>query len=221
MVPQLWLLFDSLNQFLTRGKNLLTDTYGRLESIPDWDEVGEQFFSAGLNLNPSTLHGALVGLYAAGFNLYSESEANSTVAALEKTLSLEFQGALAEFVIQFSVATALALQNTDYTFTPLLPGDEEELKVRLLSVSEWSTGVLSGFTQGVTILEATGKTIPEVTADSLKDFAVIAQVDTSEVECEETEKQLDEIIDYLRFAVINIVEETQSEQELVRENIEI
>ena len=72
---------------------------------------------------------------------------------------------------------------------------------------------MSGFTQGITQRQATGDPIPGITADALKDIAAIAQVDPEETDSDEAECQLDEIIEYIRFAAINIVTEAQASQE--------
>jgi len=89
-----------------------------------------------------------------------------------------------------------------------------------LSVSEWSRGFLSGFTQGITQREAAGEPVPSMTAEALKDMAAIAQVDTEETDSEEAERQLEDIVEYLRFAAINIVNEAQSLQETSSENLQ-
>ena len=52
-----------------------------------------------------------------------------------------------------------------------------------------------------------------LTAEALKDIAAIAQVDTEESDSETAERQLDDIIEYLRFAAINTVMEAQALQE--------
>ena len=80
-------------------------------------------------------------------------------------------------------------------------------------MSEWSRGFLSGFTQGITQREATGDRIPGMTADELKDMAAIAQVDPEETDSDEAERQLEDIVEYIRFAAINIVTEAQALQE--------
>ena len=49
--------------------------------------------------------------------------------------------------------------------------------------------------------------------EALKDIAAIAQVDTEESDSETSERQLDDIIEYLRFAAINTVMEAQALQE--------
>jgi uncharacterized protein YgfB (UPF0149 family) len=59
-----------------------------------------------------------------------------------------------------------------------------------------------------------------MTAEALKDMAAIAQVDTAETDSEEAERQLEDIIEFIRFAAINIVSEAQSLQEGSSENFQ-
>ena len=125
-----------------------------------------------------------------------------------------------DFVSRLSLATLSAILDADYPFQPLLPSDDSSLEERLLSVSEWSRGFLSGFTQGITQREAAGEPVPSMTAEALKDMAAIAQVDTEETDSEEAERQLEDIVEYLRFAAINIVNEAQSLQETSSENLQ-
>jgi len=51
-------------------------------------------------------------------------------------------------------------------------------------------------------------------------MAAIAQIDTEETDSEEAERQLEDIVEYIRFAAINIVNEAQSLQEMSSENLE-
>ena len=78
----------------------------------------------------------------------------------------------------------------------------------------------SGFTQGIAQREAAGEPIPGMTAEALKDMAAIAQVDPEETDSrEEAERRLDDVIEYIRFAAINIVNEAQSLQETDSEDL--
>lgn len=198
---------------------MLLDTLGAFEEMPSWEEASEALFHAGHTLNPSTLHGAMVGLLGAGFSPQSEQHFTATIAALEKALAVEFTGELVDFIARLSLSTLSAILDADYTFQPLLPPDDETMEDRLLSISEWTQGFLSGFTQGITIREAASDPIPTVTAEALKDMAAIAQVDTDEASSEDAERQLDDIIEYIRFAAINIVSDAQSAQEATHEDL--
>lgn len=199
---------------------MLLDTLGAFEDMPSWDEAADGLFNAGLNLNPSALHGAMAGLLGAGFSPHTDQHFSATVAALEKALAIDLTGDLVDFVSRLSLSTLSAIEDADYTFQPLLPAEDSPLEERLLSISEWSRGFLSGFTQGITLREAAGEPIPGMTAEALKDMAAIAQVDTAETDSEEAERQLEDIIEFIRFAAINIVSEAQSLQEGSSENFQ-
>ena len=192
---------------------MLLDALGAFEDMPSWDEAADGLFNAGLNLNPSALHGAMAGLLGAGFSPHTDQHFSATVAALEKALAIDLTGDLVDFVSRLSLSTLSAIEDADYTFQPLLPAEDSPLEERLLSISEWSRGFLSGFTQGITLREAAGEPVPGMTAEALKDMAAIAQVDTAETDSEEAERQLEDIIEFIRFAAINIVSEAQSLQE--------
>ena len=199
---------------------MLLDALGAFEDMPSWDEAADGLFNAGLNLNPSALHGAMAGLLGAGFSPHTDQHFSATVAALEKALAIDLTGDLVDFVSRLSLSTLSAIEDADYTFQPLLPAEDSPLEERLLSISEWSRGLLSGYTQGITLREAAGEPIPGMTAEALKDIAAIAQVDTAETDSEEAERQLEDIIEFIRFAAINIVSEAQSLQEGSSENFQ-
>ena len=199
---------------------MLLDALGAFEDMPSWDEAADGLFNAGLNLNPSALHGAMAGLLGAGFSPHTDQHFSATVAALEKALAIDLTGDLVDFVSRLSLSTLSAIEDADYTFQPLLPAEDSPLEERLLSISEWSRGFLSGFTQGITLREAAGEPIPGMTAEALKDMAAIAQVDTAETDSEEAERQLEDIIEFIRLAAINIVREAQSLQEGSSENFQ-
>ena len=143
---------------------MLLDALGAFEDMPSWDDAADSLFNAGLTLNPSALHGAMVGLLGAGFSPHTEQHFSATVAALEKALAVDLTGDLVDFASRLSLATLSAIQDADYTFQPLLPADDNSLEERLLSIAEWNRGFLSGFTQGITLREAAGEPVPEMTA---------------------------------------------------------
>ena len=146
---------------------MLLDALGAFEDMPSWDEAADGLFNAGLNLNPSALHGAMAGLLGAGFSPHTDQHFSATVAALEKALAIDLTGDLVDFVSRLSLSTLSAIEDADYTFQPLLPAEDSPLEERLLSISEWSRGFLSGFTQGITLREAAGEPVHGMTAEAL------------------------------------------------------
>jgi uncharacterized protein YgfB (UPF0149 family) len=65
----------------------------------------------------------------------------------------------------------------------------------------------------MTVRQAAGLAIETEVAQVLKDFAAIAQVETDQVETEEAERQLEELVDYVRLAAISIVQDAINQRE--------
>ena len=191
----------------------MLDLLGAFEDMPDWDEVADQLFNAGQTLNPSELHGVLVGLMGAGFDPDDEHHLEQTLASVEKAVGMQLQGELVDIVSRLNLATLSAIVDTDYAFRVLLPGDDDPIEQRLRSFSNWVTGFISGYTEGMTVRQAAGLAIQPEVADVLKDFASIAQVETDQVETEEAERQLEELVDYVRLATISIVQDAINQRE--------
>ena len=191
----------------------MLDLLGAFEDMPDWDEIADQLFNAGQTLNPSELHGVLVGLMGAGFDPDDEHHLEQTLASVEKAVGMQLQGELVDIVSRLNLATLSAIVDTDYAFRVLLPDDDDPIEQRLRSFSNWVTGFISGYTEGMTVRQAAGLAIQAEVADVLKDFASIAQVETDQVETEEAERQLEELIDYVRLATISIVQDAINQRE--------
>ena len=191
----------------------MLDLLGAFEDMPDWDEIADQLFNAGQTLNPSELHGVLVGLMGAGFDPDDEHHLEQTLASVEKAVGVQLQGELVDIVSRLNLATLSAIVDTDYAFHVFLPDDDDPIEQRLRSFSNWVTGFISGYTEGMTVRQAAGLAIQPEVADVLKDFASIAQVETDQVETEEAERQLEELVDYVRLATISIVQDAINQRE--------
>ena len=191
----------------------MLDLLGAFEDMPDWDEIADQLFNAGQTLNPSELHGVLVGLMGAGFDPDDEHHLEQTLASVEKAVGMQLQGELVDIVSRLNLATLSAIVDTDYAFHVFLPDDDDPIEQRLRSFSNWVTGFISGYTEGMTVRQAAGLAIQPEVADVLKDFASIAQVETDQVETEEAERQLEELVDYVRLAAVSIVQDSINQRE--------
>jgi uncharacterized protein YgfB (UPF0149 family) len=195
------------------GGVVLLESLGEYEEMPDWSEAADVLLGMGLTLNPSELHGALLGTLGAGQPLASELDFDRALSVLEKALAVDLQGEVAEFVKRLAGATVSAVRDTDFAFTPLLPDDEEEFHNRLTSLGSWAAGFLTGFTQAVSAAQAASEAIDPSAAEALKDFAAIAQIDVDESESDEAERELEELVEYVRMAALNIVIDALNEQE--------
>jgi len=195
------------------GGVVLLESLGEYEEMPDWSEAADVLLGMGLTLNPSELHGALLGTLGAGQPLASELDFDRALSVLEKALAVDLQGEVAEFVKRLAGATVSAVRDTDFAFTPLLPDDEEEFHNRLTSLGSWAAGFLTGFTQAVSAAQAASEAIDPSAAEALKDFAAIAQIDVDESESDEADRELEELVEYVRMAALNIVIDALNEQE--------
>lgn len=184
---------------------MLVDSLGDYEDMPNWDESADVLFGAGLTLNPSELHGGVVGMLAAAFNPKTPEQADRALSLLEKALAVDLQGEVADFVQRLIAATRSAITDVDFAFRPLLPDDDDPIEQRLLSLGRWAGGFLTGFTQTVSAYQSGNDVIAPTAAEILKDIAAIAQVDALEEESEEAERELEELIEYVRVAAINVV----------------
>lgn len=192
----------------------MLDLLGAFEEMPEWDEVADLLFNAGLTLNPSELHGVLVGLMGAGFSPEDRHHLEQTLVSVEKAAGVQLQGELVEMVSRLNLATMSAIVDTDYAFRMVMPDDDDPIEQRLRSFSNWVTGFISGFTEGMTARQAIGSTIELQVAEVLKDFAALAQVETDQAETEDAERQLEDLVDYVRLAAISIVQDAINSKEL-------
>ena len=131
----------------------------------DFDELANHLLEQGLDASPSTLHGCLSGLLAAG----------------------------------------AAMEDEEFDFHPLLPDDEVEIAVRTDELANWCKGFLAGFAQ------VNQSQVGQDSSEILRDLAAIAEASVDEdVEEDESEGSYIEIVEYVRFATLNIYMESRS-----------
>ena len=161
----------------------------------DFDELANHLVELGLDGSPSQLHGCLCGLLAAG----APAEAEAGLALLQQALDLSLHGELAGQVLQLYLVSAAALEDEEFDFHPLLPDDEVEIDSRTGELAHWCRGFLAGFAQ------VNQRQVGQDSSEILKDFAAIAEAAVDEeAEEEESEHSYAEIVEYVRFAALNI-----------------
>jgi uncharacterized protein YgfB (UPF0149 family) len=169
----------------------------------DFDELANHLLEQGLETSPSRIHGCLVGLLAAG----AASEREVALAALSDSMDLQVHGELAEQVMALYAVTAAALADDEFDFHLLLPDDEVDIAQRTDAMAQWCKGFLAGFAL-VAASAGEGQAPAAMSADSseiLKDIAAISEASVDEeAEEEELEGSYFELVEYLRFAVLNV-----------------
>lgn len=186
--------------------------------IFDFDELANHLVEQGLQSSPSEIHGCVCGLLAAG----AAVEPELALAALVDTLDLELRGELAERVMQLFQVSAAALEDEEFDFHPLLPDDETDLDTRVTALSGWCKGFLGGFALvSASASSASENVLSGDSADALKDFSEIALAkveDRDREDEEEGEQSYFDLVDYLRFATLNIYMDSQDKAELRAED---
>ena len=167
----------------------------------DFDELANHLLEQGLDASPSTLHGCLSGLLAAG----APAEAEAGLALLGQALDLNLYGELAGQVLQLYLVTGAAMEDEEFDFHPLLPDDEVEIEARTDELANWCKGFLAGFAQ------VNQNQVGQDSSEILRDIAGIAEASVDEdTEEDESEGSYIEIVEYVRFATLNIYMESRS-----------
>ena len=165
-----------------------------------FEELADHLLEQGLQSSPSAVHGCLCGLLSAGATHQQEYGLDALAGALD----LVPHGELAGRVMQLYTATAAALLDESFDFHPLLPADDSDIADRVEALADWCKGFLAGFAHA----RAGGGEPPALSADSseiLEDFAAIAQAGIEDRDDEEeSENSYMELVEYLRFATLNL-----------------
>ena len=171
----------------------------------DFDEFTSHLLEQGLQASPAQLHGCLCGLLAGA----AASQAEVGLAALNQVLELDLHGELAHQVMQLYTSTAASLRDDEFNFYPFLPDDGVDLAARTAALAGWCESFLAGYAQVAAGGDRQPEALPGDSGEILGDFAAIAQagVDESEHE-EESERSYAELIEYIRFAAINVFTDT-------------
>jgi yecA family protein len=109
-------------------------------------------------------------------------------------------------VLELYGATAVALDDEDFEFYPLLPDDEADLHARTSAMAGWCNGFLAGFALVSAAGDRSGGALSHDSGEILKDIAAISKAEVDDdADEEDSEESYAELVEYLRFAVLNVV----------------
>jgi yecA family protein len=164
-----------------------------------FDDIADQLLDQGLEASPSKIHGCFTGMLASG----SDALAEAGLDGLDHALELNVHGELADRLMQLYRATDAALRDEEYGFNPLLPDDEDDIETRTIALAGWCSGFLSGVAH-VTAQQRKGSWSSE-SREILEDIAAMAEAEVGDYDDpEEAEESYMEIVEYLRFGVLNL-----------------
>ncbi len=163
---------------------------------PDYDRLDQLLTRFGALQGAAELHGFLSGQLAGGKRL---SRGDWLRAASEQADLGELPDQVSgDQLYALYRDTLRILEAGDYEFQPLLPEDEQALDERVAALGSWCQGFLSGF--GLAVGNATSGDI----AETLQDFAAVAQIGVGDDEEEDGENDLFAVVEYVRMAVIDL-----------------
>lgn len=164
----------------------------------DYDHLLDGLASLKLSMDISELHGLMTGLLVTGGAQQAENYLRTLI--LNKTGPNFHQSTQALFSIL--TITQTWLTNFGFDFQMLLPGDDQELPVRIEAFSDWSQGFVDGiFMSGLSMDEIDS----EDTIEALQNFEEFSQMGLDDLEFgEEDEKAFAELVEYARLAVMQI-----------------
>lgn len=176
-----------------------------------FDDIANLLLEQGESCSPSELHGCLSGLLAAG----EQSGPETGLDDLNQVMGLELHGELADQVLRLYAVSLESMEDDSFAFAPLLPDDSTELFQRLLALSDWCRGFLAGYARVTARAGTGGETLPGDSTEVLRDFAAITQVaeDPEDVDEDESEQHYAELVDYLRFAALNVYMDSRGRKE--------
>lgn len=169
---------------------------------PDYTLMRQLLADAAPDISPASLHGALTGYLCSGavpdpeiFTDLFETTLPEVVMRLLERLGKDVRE---------------LLEQTDYSFQPLLPEDDSGLIERLAALGQWCDCFNIGF--------AAGYAQPQMplaveVMEVLNDFGQLAEVEVPDADSEDDERYFMELLEYVRMAAIAVFQQMHDEPE--------
>ncbi len=164
-------------------------TYSEFTKILDQMDV---------QINAAEAHGVLVGMLSVVGPKNDSVWRVSLLEILDCNQPDKQQWAL---ISKLKTKISKDLKDRTFSFNLLLPNDDSALAVRILALSEWCKGYLSGLgLVGISAVDLSNEIIKEL----IQDLSQIAQVGQATDASNDDEKNFLELVEYVRIAVQNI-----------------
>lgn len=182
------------------------------EHLIDFAGIDRLFRQLGLGLDPAECHGSLCGLLCASDAVQGKAWVNQVLAgrldlpgAEAPPLQGGAEGEGHTLLLILYKDTAGCLDDPEYGFSLLLPGDDEPLAQRVEALSRWCQGFLLGLGLGGVQDQAK---LPGDSHEVMRDFVEISRLGHGEAgDSNEDETAFAEIVEYVRMAVMVVYAE--------------
>ena len=199
----------------------MTDFNYEQESEFDW--LANFYASQGAINHPCELHGLLIGRLSGGERLSADEWLKVVVEhmGLEQLQQNDSSERALTNLVDLYSTNLQQLESMEMSFSLVLPDDEFILTQRVEALGFWVRGFLEGLA-----LAAKGQlgTSEQDIQELLRDLVAISQIDDQADDSEGAEKEINEIIEYVRVGIVTIFAEFNgnddlpNEQELDEEN---
>lgn len=169
--------------------------------LPEYPNLQALFQQAQLGISPSETHGLISGLYCGGMKL--DDQQVQTVLADLVNEGAALPAMITDVISELRGQIADTLLDSDMSFTPLLPDDEQPLSVQAEALVEWVQGFLVGFGINQKDLKNADEDVKEV----IQDFAEISKLDTEFSDSDEDAAAFYEVLEYVRMSALFCFEE--------------
>lgn len=173
-------------------------------TTPNYAELTRALDDAGISTGASEAHGVICGVLTAAID---EKKSSSWVPIL---LSERDQSrpddvkTLSAMLVALHESSHAWLRDANYGFRLLVPDDDDELPHRVSNLADWCSGYLLGLVAG-----GAGdiSALPGDAAEIAKDILRISEVVVGEGMSEKKEKDLVELLEYVRMGVHAVYDE--------------
>lgn len=173
----------------------------------EYDVLNDHFLSMGAVNSVSELQGMLCGKLSGGKQLNATDWVNEALDFMDLARADLTDDNLALFDMLLCESTA-DISESKYAFKLLVPDDSSTLNRRVDELGAWCKGYLHGI--GTSGLRGDMPLSPDTT-EVLRDLAQIANVIVDEDgEMEENEIYWNELVEYVKVAVLNVYTELKS-----------
>jgi uncharacterized protein len=182
-----------------------------LTAPPDISQIEILFRRLDLAIGPAECHGTLCGMLCANNHVNGAAWAAQILGGNLEPPSVVVEMPVEEsdsegrrLLVALFVYTVEQLEDPNYGFALLLPGDEHALKERAQALSMWCQGFLLGLGLGGVQNQVQ---LPGGSNEVMRDLVEISKLDHGDGEGDDEEAAYAEIVEYVRMAVLLIYEE--------------
>jgi uncharacterized protein len=182
-----------------KAVNNSTNSYMSSPFLLTYDEWTHKLDQAYVMASASEVHGLIAGLLSAGV----EPDAQQLLPVLHDFLNdgQAFPADVKLHVVEILASTAKDLAQNDFTFSMLLPSDDDSLPERLDAMVEWTQAFLVGFAVQQTDLSLVSDDVREA-LDQLSEVTRIDIHTTDDGSAEENDEAYYLVLEHIRIMVL-------------------